>query len=145
MLLVVSVLAGCGLLFGAAFEIDYEVDVRRVDTVSDSGGTVVSCDLVITAVAIGEVGERAKWGESLWTLRRISDGSIYSEETTSAAVMQFYFGTLDIEAGESLTTSLIHRTADAPFEWEFSLNYRKPGGARATVNVTAVCALVLRH
>ncbi len=78
--------------------------------------------------------------ESLWTLRRISDGSIYSEETTSAAAMQFYFGTLDIEAGESITTSLIHRTADAPFEWEFSLNYRKPGGARATVNVTAVCA-----
>ena len=79
-------------------------------------------------------------GESLWTLRRISDGSIYSEETTSAALMQFYFGTLDIEAGESLTTPLIQRTADAPFEWEFSLNYRKPDGARETVHVTAVCA-----
>ena len=136
--LVISLaLIGCDSLFGTDFEVAFDTRVTSVETVTDSLGTRVICGVVLTATATGADGEQAGWGESVWTLRRVSDGSEISSEARSSAVISSLFGSLDIGGGERASTNVIERTAPEPFTWDFELNYRLPSGSRATATTSA--------
>jgi hypothetical protein len=132
-------LVGCDSIFGSDFEVVFDTQVNSVETVTDSLGTRVTCGVVLTATAAGAAGERAGWGESVWTLRRVSDGTEISSEARSSAVISSLFGSLDIGGGESSSTNLIERTAPEPFTWDFELNYRLPSGSRASASTSATC------
>ncbi len=130
--------SGCGI-FAGDFEIHYDATVLDVETMVETTGTRIRCDVQLTANAVGNDGDRAKWGESVWTFRAISSGATLSVQDRSAASMQAFFGTTDIGAGESITTDVIQSFQAEPFTWELSLNYRKPSGRRGNAGVTAVC------
>lgn len=138
--LVVSLaLVACDSLFGTDFEVVFDTQVTSVETLTDSLGTRVVCGVVLMATATGADGERAGWGESVWTLRRVSDGSEITSEARSSAVISSLFGSLDINGGETASTNVIERVAPEPFTWDFELYYRLPSGSRASATTSATC------
>ncbi len=133
------VLGGCIGIFANDFEIDYEAELISAETVTDSLGTRMVCQMRLTATAVGEDGEEGVIGEADFAFRSIADDSYLGGERRSAAFMSARFGSDIIVSGSSASTNTFQRAWPVPFEWQMALNYRRPGGTRGTEEITLRC------
>lgn len=138
-LLAPLLLGGCIGIFANDFEIDYEAELVNSETVTDSLGTRVVCQMRLTATAAGEDGEEGVIGEADFAFRSIADDSYLGGERRSAAFMASRFGSDIVVSGTSASTNIFSRSWPVPFEWQMALNYRRPGGTRGTEEISLRC------
>ena len=135
LLLLTLVLGACG----ATVDLDFEVTVQNVDTVQSQDGPQVVCDVVLTATAVGDNGERARFGETDFTFRSLASGQTLRTESVSSAFMSTLFNSQVIESGTSIESRVLQRPAAEGFHWDFTFYFRNPAGARSSVDATARC------
>ena len=124
---------------GANVDVDFEVTVQNVDTVQAQDGPQVVCDVVVTATAVGDNGEFARFGEADFTFRSLASGATLRTESVSSAFMSTQFNSQVIESGESRQSRVLQRPAEEGFHWDIVFFYRNPAGARSSAEATARC------
>ena len=129
------VLAACG----SEVDLQFDVTVQNVDTVQAQDGSLVVCDVVLTATAVGDSGETARFGEAVFTFRSLGTGQTLRTESVSSAFMSTQFNSQVIEAGTSIDSRVLQRPAEEGFHWDFTFFYRNPAGSRSSVEATARC------
>ena len=123
----------------ASVEIQFDAAVQNVDTVQVVDGLRVVCDVVVTATAVGENGQRGRFGEAEFTFRSLATGETLNSESVCSAFMSTQFNSQVIESGTSIDSRVLQRPAAEGFHWDFTFFYRDPAGSRSSVDATAQC------
>ena len=135
LIVLVVILSACS----ANVDLDFDVAVQNVDTVQGPDGPQVVCTVVVTATAVGNGGQFARFGEAQFTFRSLASGETLSSEAVSSAFMSTQFNSQVIESGNSLQSRALQRPASEGFHWDFVFFYRNPAGSRSSVEATARC------